>query len=382
MNDIEALRPVLGRLQWKFLVIGVVALIACAIGAVFNWTQFARSYLLAYIFWLEIGLGCFSILMLHHMVGGRWGYVIRRPLEAGSRTIPLLALLFVPLYFAHSRLYPVVTGADFKARYLNPPFFFGRTILYFALWILFAYLLNKWSSVQDRDSSPLLIKRLQNISAPGLLIYCFSITFLAVDWVMSLEPKFFSTIWGMIFVIMPALVAMSFIVIITTLLAKYEPISRVVSPERFNDFGNLLLVFVMLWAYLSFAQFLIIWAGNLQDEIPWYTVRATGGWAAIGLFIILFHFAVPFVLLLNRPVKRKMKVLAGVGAGLVVMTWVDLYWFIVPSFYPLAPHISWMDIVATIGIGGVWLAMFVGQLKKKPLLPLRDPRFEGVVQHG
>jgi hypothetical protein len=200
--------------------------------------------------------------------------------------------------------------------------------------------------------------------------------------VMALEPDFFSTIFGMIFIIMAALAAMSFIVIVTMLLAKHKPLSEAVSPKNFNDLGNLLLTFVMLWAYLSFSQFLVIWAGNLQDEIPWYTVRATGGWSWIALFIILFHFAVPFILLLNRPVKRNMKVLAGVGAALIVMGWFDLYWFIVPSFYPLGPRIHWMDIVAPIGIGGLWLALFVRELKAKPLLPLHDPRFEGVVQHG
>jgi hypothetical protein len=384
MNDIDALRPQLDRLQRWFLLIGVIGLIACAIGAYSNWTQFLRSYLLGYIFWLEIALGCFALVMLHHMVGGKWGYIIRRPLEAASRTIPLLALLFIPLLVGHSNpaFYPVVTGSGFKAFYLKPNFFFARVIVYFAAWIILAFFLNRWSSQQDQGTSPGMLQRFQNLSGPGILIYGFTISFAAIDWVMALDPKFFSTIFGMIFIIMPALAAMSFTIIVTMLLAKHKPLSEVVDPLNFNQLGNLLLTFVMLWAYMSFSQFLIIWAGNLQDEIPWYTVRATGDWSWVALFIVLFHFAVPFILLLNRPVKRKMKALAAVGAALIVMGWIDLYWFIVPTFYPLSPRIHWMDIVAPIGIGGIWLALFVRELKAKPLLPLHDPRFEGVVQHG
>jgi hypothetical protein len=382
MNDLDALRPRMSRFQGRALAIGVAGLVALAVGAHSNLGQFLQSYLIGYVMWLLIAVGCFAILMLHHLVGGRWGYLIRRPLEAGSRTLPLLVLFFIPLLVGHSHLYPPIADPGFKAVYLKPGFYFSRAAVYFAVWILFAYLLNKWSSEQDDTADPGIVARLRRLSGPGVLLYGFTITFASIDWVMALEPKFFSTIFGMIFIIMPALAAMSFVIIVTLLLSKYKPISDVVSPGHFNDLGNLLLTFVMLWAYLSFDQFLIIWAGNLQDEIPWYTERATGGWAPVALFIILFHFAVPFVLLLNRPVKRNMKVLASVGAGLVVMTWIDLYWFIVPAFYPLGPHIHWMDVVAPIGIGGVWQAFFVRQLKAKPLLPLHDPRFEGVAQHG
>ncbi len=384
MNETDTLKSGLNRAQLWFLIVGVVALAACAIGAFSNWTGFLRAYLIAYLFWLLIAGGCFGILMLHHLVGGKWGFVIRRTLEAGSRTFPLLALLFIPLVVGHSdpNLYPVVNGSSFEAFYLRPPFYFARAIVYFAAWIIIAYFLNKLSSEQDKGSDRNLLRSLGNLSAIGLLIYCGTISWASFDWVMSLEPKFSSTIFGMIFIIMSALAAMSFTIVVTLLLARHKPLSGVITPQNFNDLGNLLLTFVMLWAYMSFAQFLIIWAGNLQDENFWYTVRATGGWMWIALFIVLFHFAVPFVLLLNRPVKRHMRALAAVGACLVVMTWIDLYWFIMPAFYPLGPHINWMDIVAPFGIGGLWLALFVRQLKTKPRLPLHDPRFEGVVQHG
>jgi hypothetical protein len=384
MNETDTLKPQLDRAQGRFLTAGLIALAACAIGAYFNWTAFLRAYLMAYLLWLLVAVGSFAILMLHHMVGGRWGFVIRRSLEAASRTLPLLALLFIPLAIGHSdpHLYPAVTGSSFKALYLSPPFYFARAAIYFASWIIIAYFLNKLSARQDEYPDRSLLRSLHNLSAPGLLIYCVTISWASFDWVMSLEPKFFSTIFGMIFIVMPALAAMAFAIIVALLLSKYEPLSAVITPLRFNDLGNLLLTFIMLWAYLSFSQFLIIWAGNLQDENFWFTVRGTGEWMWVSLFIILFHFAVPFVLLLNRPVKRHMSVLAWVGTGMIIMTWIDLYWFIMPAFYPLGPHIDWMDIVAPFGIGGVWLALFIHQLKAKPRLPLHDPRFEGVVQHG
>jgi hypothetical protein len=270
----------------------------------------------------------------------------------------------------------------FKRFYLKTPFFVGRAIVYFVAWILLAYFLNKWSQEQDRTGDPRIVSRLQYLSGPGLVVYGFMVTYAGVDWVMSLESDFFSTIFGMILIVVPALVAMSFAVVVAALLARRKPLSDVLTYLHFNDYGNLLLTFIMLWAYLSFSQFLIIWAGNLQDEIPWYTTRATGGWAWVALLLILLGFAVPFVLLLSRDVKRRMQFLAGVALVLIVMDWVDLYWMVMPSFYPKGPHASWTDLAAPIGIGGVWIAMFVSRLKANPLLPLRDPRFEGVPSHG
>lgn len=372
----DTLKPGLDRAQRWSLAVGVVASAACIFAAFSNWTGFLRAYLVGYLLWLLVAVGCFAILMLHHLVGGKWGFVIRRTLEAATRTIPLLALLFIPLLIGHRDplVYPAVAAGSFKAFYLSTPFYYGRAILYFACWIGFAYFLNKFSRRQDLEPERTFLRQFNNLSAPGMLIYCATISWASFDWVMSLEPKFFSTIFGMIFIIMPVLAALSFTIIVSMVLAKHKPHEGIIDPKNFRDLGNILLTFVMLWAYLSFSQFLIIWAGNLQDENFWYTVRGTGGWAPVALFIILFHFAVPFVLLLNRPVKQHMRALAAVGGGLVVMTWIDLYWFIMPAFYPLGPHVHWIDIVAPFGVGGLWLAFFIRQLKAMPRLPLNDPR--------
>jgi hypothetical protein len=389
MNN-EDLQSAFDRVQGRALRIGLVALALSGIGLYRDPTGFLRSYLVAYMFWLAIALGCFAIVMLHHMVGGHWGFMIRRTLEAGTRTVPLLAGLFVPLLLTLPRLYvwarPEMVASlalpPFKRVYLSMPFFVGRTVAYFAAWLILAYFLNRWSLQQDQTGSTEVTNRLQFLSGPGLLIYGFTITYASIDWVMSLEPDFFSTIFGMIFMILPALTAMALAVVVAMLLAKHRPLLDVIEPGHFNDYGNLLLTFVMLWAYLSFSQFLIIWAGNLQDEIPWFMLRATGRWAGVALLLVIFHFAVPFLLLLSRDVKRRMRVLAGVAVALIVMEWVDLYWIIAPAFHPKGPHLGWMDILLPIGLGGLWVSWFVWQLKGRPLLPLRDPRFAGAASLG
>jgi len=386
MNSIESLQPELDRLERRFLWAGVIALALCIVGAFFNTTQFFRSYLLAYVFWIGFPLGCVAILMLHHMVGGNWGFAIRRLLESGSRTFGWMALLFIPLLVGLFRfhLYKWSGWSAADHPYLNVRFFIVRAALYFLAWILLTYFLNKWSLDQDRTGDPGILSRLQSLSGPGLLIYGLTITYASVDWVMSLEPEWFSTIYGMMFMVSEALAAMSFITIVITLLADHEPLAKVTSPYLFNDYGNLLLTFTMLWAYLSFSQFLIIWSGNLQDEIPWYVTRATGGWAWVALFLIVFHFAVPFVLLLSRFVKRRMQWLAAVAGLLLGVSLLDMYWLVVPAFDSerAGPHFHWMDWVAALGIGGIWVAAFLAEMKSRPLVPLHDPRFEGVLSHG
>jgi len=385
----ESLPPQFGRVQQGALVVGLVAMALSVMGGFHNWTEFLQSYLVAFIFWTGVGLGCLAILMLHHMVGGTWGFALRRLLESGSKTVFLMAILVIPILASLPRLYswagPAAAGESlppFKRMYLSTSFFLGRSVFYFAAWIGLAWFLNKWSAEQDRTGNTGILRRLQNLSGPGLLIYGLTVTYASVDWAMSLEPRWFSTIYGMIFMVTQALSATALVTIMVTLLSDRKPLSEIVTPLLLNDFGNLLLTFTMLWAYLSFSQYLIIWAGNLQDEIPWYAVRATGGWAGIALILIIFHFAVPFVLLLMRFVKRRKRALSAVAAGLIVMSVVDIYWLTAPAFHSQGPAFHWMDWGTLIGIGGLWLWVFLWQLKGKPLLPLHDPRLEEVLHHG
>jgi hypothetical protein len=394
-NALDKFEPKLDRLQRNALALGGIGLLWCVLWAVVGMTpaQTAlQSYLFSYIFWFSIPLGCMAILMMHHLTGGWWGYPIRRLLEAGTRTTLVMTGLFIPVLFGINKLYPWAQwSADkptdpnlhFKVLYLTRNFFILRTVVYFAILLTIAYFLNKWSAEQDRTDNPRLASVMEAFSGPGLILWGIVITYSSIDWVMSIEPLWFSTIYGMIFMVVEALVAMAFVIFILRMLADSEPIKRIVTASQFNDLGNLMLTFVMLWAYLSFSQFLIIWAGNLKDEIPWYMARAFGGWGALAVFLMVMHFAVPFLLLLQRGVKRRLRSLSALSALMVVVTLADVYWLVVPAFANerYTPQLHWSDLFALIGIGGVWVGTYIWQLKKMPLLPLHDPRFEGALQH-
>lgn len=390
MNSDQSFNLEPTRVQRTALIIGIICLALCTIELVFHPAQFFRSYLFGEVFWLGIGLSCMGILMLHHLVSGWWGFSIRRPLEAAAKTLAWMAIFFIPIIAGMHYLYiwsrPAAVAADpviqQKAFYLNTPFFLVRQAIYWAIWITLAVLLNRLSTKQDETADPDLQRRMRNLSGPGIALFGFTVTFAGFDWVMSLEPHFFSTIYGMMFVITEAVGGMAFITLVAYFLSKDKPMSEIIRPERFHDFGNLLLVFTLLWAYLSFDQFLIIWAGNVQNEIPWYVTRIGHEWAGIALALVIFHFAVPFLLLLNRFVTFQKQYLAGAAGLLFIMSIVDLFWLMIPAFSPNGPQFHWSDWLALIGLGGIFLAIYVAQLKKKPLVPLHDPTFAvGALQH-
>jgi hypothetical protein len=386
------LRSAFDRVQRVGLICGAAGL---TLAILFNFhnadsrVQFFRSYLFAFVFWLSIPVGCMAILMLHHLTGGWWGYPIRRLLESGTRTFPVMAILFLPVLAGMSSLYlwdqPAAVAADpllqYKRPFLNPGFVTVRAIIYFAIWIGLAYLLNKWSREQDETGDSRIEGRFEALAGPGLILWGLAITFGSIDWVMSLEPHWFSTIYGMIFMIVGALTAMSFVIFVLRRISDFEPVRDAVTPAQYNDLGNLMLAFVMLWAYLSYSQFLIIWAGNLKEEIPWYVKRAVGGWGAVAVVLMVLHFALPFLLLLQRGVKRRLARLSMVAGMLIVLSLLDVYWLVVPAFEPEAPRLHAMDILAVLGIGGIWIATYFWQLKKMPLLPLHDPRFAEALEH-
>jgi hypothetical protein len=390
MTPTETLATRFDRIQRRAFVVGIAALVLAALDGIRAPEQFFRSYLLAFVFWLGFPLGCAAFLMVHHLTGGFWGFPIRRPLEAGTRTLPLLAALALPLLLGLGRLYswthPDLVAADAvlksKQLYLNLPFFLIRNVIYFAVWWALVRGLNRWSDEQDRTGDPRLALRLESMSGPGLVLYGLTVTFFSIDWIMSLEPHWFSTIFGMIFMVLQVLGALSLAIFVAGLLSQYEPVAAVITSDRFNDLGNLVLAFVMLWAYLSFSQFLIIWAGNLINEIPWYVIRAEGGWAIVALALIFLSFAIPFLLLLMRPIKRRVETLSTLCGVLILITFVDVYWMVVPAFEKAGPRFYLLDFLLPVGIGGIWVASFVAQLKSRPLVALHDPRFEGALQHG
>jgi hypothetical protein len=387
MSQIVAVGARLERLQRRSFIIGGVGLAICAVAGFFNPAQFFRSYLVAFLFWSGIPLGCLAVLMLHHLVGGGWGFLIRRLLEAGTRTLPVVAALVVPLLLGIPQLYiwahPEAVAADplllHKRVYLNVPFFVVRTVLYFVVWIVLAHFLNRWSADQDDTGAASLARRLYALSGPGLVVYGLTVTFASLDWAMSLEPDWFSTIYSAVFMVGQVLSALAFVTAMLMFLASSEPLSAVASPRYLNDLGNLLLAFVILWAYMAFSQFLIIWSGNLTDEISWYLHRVRGGWQWVAAGVLAFHFGLPFLLLLSREIKRNVRSLSLLAGALLFMRLLDMVWNVDPAFDPARIRVHWTDWVASLGVGGIWIACFVRQLARRPLVPLHDPELPGIL---
>jgi hypothetical protein len=379
----------LARLRRGALIAGVAGVVLCLLGAFFNLTQFFHSYLWAYLFWLGLALGCFGITMLQHVTGGRWGLAIRRLLETGAMTLPLMALLFVPLIFGLSNIYEwthdeVVQNdpiLQHKQPYLNIPFFLVRAALYFVIWIGMALLLNRWSAEQDRTANPNIPRRFRLVSAPGLLIYVLTVTFAVFDWSMSLEPHWYSTIYGAIYIVSQGLTAFAFMIIMAAMLAPRTRLHEVATPTVFNDLGNLLLAFVMLWGYMSFSQFIIIWSGNLPEEVTWYLHRSAGGWVWVAVALFVFHFAFPFMMLLPRQNKRRPHILLRLALFVFIFHLVHLFWLVMPAFHQEGFHFHWLDLAAPIAIGGIWLTAYLWLLQRRPLVALKDHRWEEAGAH-
>jgi hypothetical protein len=373
---------------------GVAGLVLSGIGFAVARDQFFRAYLIGYLFWLGVPLGSMGLMMVHHLSGGAWGVVIRRIFEASSRTLPLLALFFIPIVLGMHSLYPwtdeALVAHDYalqgKALYLNRPFFVVRAALYFASWIGLATLLSKWSLEQDKGDTT-AARKMQLLSGGGLVVYGLTITFAAVDWVMSLDPHWFSTMMGFLFMGGQGLIALAFVVIVATALARRAPMDHVFKAVHFHDLGKLMLAFVMLWAYLNFSQFLIIYSGNLAEEVPYYVWRLAGGWQYVALLLVGLHFSLPFSMLLSRDLKRNSNRLIAVASLVIVMRLIDYIFFVSPEFSTAgtnlhaghggdhAAHafVHWLDLAVPVGIGGIWVAFFLRQLASRPLLPLGEP---------
>lgn len=380
--------------------IGVIILLVVAVIFPDYREQALRSWLFGFIFWCGIGVGSLGLLLLQYLTGGAWGVVIRRIIEAGSRTLPIIFVLFLPLLLGVNSLYmwthprPGDEILEWRSGYLNPWTWGGRAILYFVLFGIMAYMLNKWSREQDQtttfDGAMNLLSRMSRFSGPTMVFFVLTVSFAAIDWVMTLDPHWFSTIFGLLFVIGWALSCLSFVVAILAWLSDREPMRSVVGKRHFHDLGKLMLAFVMVWAYFNFSQYLIIWSGNLPEETEWYIARQSGVWAVIGGILIFFHFAFPFLMLLSRDIKRNARWLTMLAVFILVMRLVDLYYIIGPAprigsagvELDFLDSISWMDFVAPIAIGGIWLWWFFGELLKRPLIPANDPYLENAIAHG
>jgi hypothetical protein len=369
------------RLQRNALIAGGAGLAICLIGGLLlSPDYFFRAWLVGWVYWVGVALGCLALSLLHHMTHGDWGIVLRRTMEAATRTLPVLLLLGLPLLLGMQSLYvwarPEAKSdplLQLKEPYLNVPFFALRLVLYFVVWGGLAFTLSRMSQRQDRGDDPGITRRMQVLAAPSLAAYCLAVTFAAVDWLMSLQPAWYSTIYGVYLMGSQGLSALAFLILFGLWLARSGSMERVLHPRHFHDYGKLLFAFVMLWAYFSFSQFLIMWAGNLPEEIHFYLERFHHGWGMVALAIALFHFVVPFVVLLSRDLKRNARRLAVVALLMLVMRWVDLVWQVEPAFEHQTPAMYWMYLAAPIAIGGLWLFAFLHELRKRPLLPVNDP---------
>jgi len=386
----------------RALVAGGVGLAACAIGYVVDASQFFRAWLIAYELFLGITLGSMAMVMIQHLSGGAWG-IFRRIFEASSRTMPLMVILFIPVLLGMHELYPW-THADLvaedhilqsKSLYLNTPFFLARAAFYFAVWWGLSVVLNKLSLRQDTGDASVNLP-MQRVSGAGLVLYAITVMFAAIDWIMSLNPHWYSTMFGFLMMGGQGIATLAFTIVIATMLTPREPKDGWFKPKHFHDLGTLLFAFVMLWTYFSFSQYLLIYAANLQEETPYIAVRTSNGWQYLALFLVTFHFAVPWLLLLSRDRKRNPHRLVLVALWMLAMRLVDLFMMISPEFAATGgnlhamrgeEHVShffvhWLDLAAPLAIGGLWLWMFFSQLGRRPLLAIGDPYLRQALESG
>jgi hypothetical protein len=375
----------------KALVVGVAAAAATAAGAFVETERFYAAYLSAWLLWYTVASGCLGLLLLHHLSGGRWGIVLRRPMEAAARTIPLLALLALPMLLALDRIFLWADRAEVaadhllhhKALYLNPTAFVARFVVATALFTLLAHVLSKKSAEQDAHGDRGRAYSMQQVSGPGLLAFVVLSSFVGFDWLMSLDPHWFSSLYGAIFLAGSAVAALTFLILVANFLTRRQPMAAVYSAKRFHDFGSLLFAFVMFFTYLALSQFIIAYQGNLPEEVVWFEERFHGAWGYVAYGLLALHFFFPFLVLLHRSVKRRAALLSGMAAFVLLMRFVDLVWQSRPSLIRYEASglgLSWLDLTAPVAIGGLFLCFFLRELAKRPLVPVHDPSLRAALE--
>jgi len=381
----------IGRLQRSAFAVGGIALLIAIFGALRSPEMFYHSYLMSFMLILGLTLGSLGLMMLQHLTSGHWGIIIRRPLESATRTLPLVVVFFLPIAFIGMKylygawLDPAEVKkeplSEFQRGYLTQSGYLTRAVIYFAVWLVLMFIFDRWSKQQDVNREDrALRRRLKMLAGPGIILYVFAMSFAAIDWVMSISPHWASTIYGFLYVAGQLISSMSLMIAVIVLLARTEPFSGVLQRRHLHDLGKLLLAFLMLWAYFDFSQLLIIWSGNQPEEISFYRTRLYGEWGVVAVLVLIFHFFVPFFLLLSQDVKRSAKLLPKIAVWLIFMRLVDLFWMTRPEFTSQAMP-NWLDFVLPLALGGLWLGFFAFNLKQMPLLPLGDPKLEEAIEH-
>jgi hypothetical protein len=379
---VERLGPRAIRLEQISGVVGALGLLLCCAAFFYNREEFFQSYSFAFIYWGGFSIGGLGVLLMHHTVGGKWGVTIRRLLEAQMRTLPLLALLIIPILFGLKYIYPWANHdlvmktpvLQHKAPYLNTPFFIGRVVLYFAIWLFWGFRVNRLADKQDETGDPRLKERMRAFSAPGVLIFTLTGTFAYIDWILSADIQFFSTVYGAMILIGDILQAIAMSIIVLVLASRDDRFGGRVNAPVLHDLGNMMFAFVIFWAYLSASQLIIVWPANLPQEIVWYLDRVRGFWKYFAAATALSMFAIPFCLLLSQDRKRHPIRLMRVAIFILFARVIDLFWIIEPTHRTHGFALYWTDFAAFLGVGGIWTYVYLGQLRRRPLLPLRDPR--------
>lgn len=375
------------KLGFIFLVIGIVGLLLSAIGIFINAQQFYHSYLTSVVFWLSISLGGLFMVMVHHLTSATWSVVLRRISENLMAVMPLLAILFIPILFGIFELYhwsdKAAVAHDHllqeKAPYLNIPFFTIRAVLYFAVWIFLSLSLRNKSLKQDKKSSPTEVIGARKMSAYGVILFAFTMSFAAFDWLMSLDAHWYSTIFGVYFFSGCSVAIFSVLSIITILLPKNGLLKDIITSDHYHDLGRLLFTFVVFWSYIAFSQYFLIWYANIPEETIFFFHRWEGSWKIVSVLLGIGHFVIPFLILMIRSIKRNYLTLGFLAAWIFLMHVVDIYWLVMPSMHDHGVQFSWMDITTFVGVGGLFLWNFWKNMSSAPLIPINDPRLEASI---
>ena len=392
---------VLAQRRSRALMAGIVGLVACAIAFVMDRDQFYRSWLIAYLLFFSVAIGSMGFVMIQHVSGGVW-VVFRRIFEAASGTFPLMIVLFIPVILGLKTLFPwanpeVVQRDEIlrhRELYLNTTFFLIRAAIYlFGGWI-FATVLNRLSARQDSGDMSANMT-LQRVSGAGLVFLGIVAMFAGTDWIMALNAHWYSTIFGFLMLGGFGLASLSFTIIVANMLVKNGVMADVIRPSHFHDLGKLMFAFIMLWAYFNFSQYLLTVAANLPEEIPYMIARTSHGWGYLAMFLVLFQFAIPWLLLLSRDLKRRGRQLVWMGLWILVVRYFDLYMMVSPEFMPNGVNVHtlvgehatslffhWTDLAAPLAIGGLWMWMFFIQLGQRPLFPIGDPYLRESLESG
>ena len=377
-----------GNYGTRFLTVAGIGLLVSAWGESIDSSLLYFGYLNSFVFWVTIGLGGLFFTLLHHLANATWSTVLRRMAESIAMTLPVMSLFFIPIFLGMHDIYHW-THEDYvlgdailrrKMGYLNIPFFTIRTVVVFAIWSILAMMLYRHSIAQDRDGKASHILKLRRLSAGGMLLFAFSITLASFDWLMSLDPHWFSTIYGVYFFSGSVLAVFSFIIMISSALRKRGVLDKVISTEHYHDLGKFCFAFTIFWAYAGFSQYLIQWYGNMPEETAWYLARWEGNWMCVSYVIMFGHFAFPFIILIFRSVKRTVSVLRLVALWILFVHFVDLYWLIFPAHLEQGPSFSMNEIVTLVGpmmfLGGAFLWVFWRRFSRAPLVPVNDSKLE------